>query len=45
MLNPVTWYRRRQARKRMYKELYECLIGVARSMDDFGDVILEEGET
>lgn len=44
MLNPISWYRKRQARKKMYKEITECLLNVARAMDDFGDVMLERSE-
>ena len=44
MFNPVSWYRERQARKKMYRELTECLMNVARAMDDYRDVILEERE-
>lgn len=44
MFNPISWYRERQARKKMYKELNDCLMNVARAMDGFGDTLVEGGE-
>ena len=49
MHNPITylisWHRQRQERIRMYRELNECLSQVARAMDDFGDVLIDESRT
>ena len=44
MFNPISWYRERQARKKMYKELDKCLLNVARTMGDFGDTMVEGSE-
>jgi len=44
MLNPIKWYFQRRREKRMMKELCECLFQVARAMDDFGDVIIENSK-